>query len=218
MQKFYSAAKLTEAAIEAFDSGKPMNPAGVRGWMTSFTYQETDAPYNGRNVLLGDRIRSVSAPEYIHNVNLALEQGLNVDAATARAMGIQLYVIIKGKRDVTIAAKTASNEAQEASTKEATQVQGFVTTEAESSQKEPEANVSPEDETSPVVSNDEQQSNTEVAQGKETEAVDWDYAKSLKNLDNPKKQLETYAKKFGVELDRRKPFDAMFLHFENQLK
>lgn len=223
LQKFYSCAKLVEAAIEAYDKGKPMNPSGVRGHMTIFTYQPTDAEFHGRNVLLGDRIRSTSAPELIYNVNLALSKGLDVDYRTARSMGLQMYVIIKGKREnvqeIPVEAPKATVEAKEA-TEEPTETLPDVTEEDTGD------TIKPEDQETQVVSASESTEMAELDGGQESilpeaeceveipASPDWDYANSLKGTENAKKKLEEYALTFNVELDRRKSFDAMLVQFQ----
>jgi len=100
MQKFYSLSKLVTAAIAAYDNGTPMNPAGCRGNGSLLTYHETDKQYQGKNVSIGNKIHAVSASALVHGVNKALEQGMDVVAATARCMGYQMYVSVRGKRNV----------------------------------------------------------------------------------------------------------------------
>jgi hypothetical protein len=214
MQKYYGANRFVEAAIKAFDQGKPFNPAGCRGFANLFTYDENIVgEYHGRKSTLGNAIRAMNAQEFIASVNEALEQGRNVDHLTARSVGFQMFVAIKG--DNRVVSEEAKTQVQAEAKQEG---EGVPSTLPQDSTVSVET---AENDSQPVLPAEEHKAEVESmdasapvqSEAQQSDTPDWDYAESLRSSEKPKADLEAYAKQFGVELDRRKSFDSMMVYF-----
>ncbi len=89
LQRFFDLKDFTQAAIIAHTKGKPFNPNGCRGAVTSFAYNENVKDYyDGVEMTFGDSIRTMNASDFIYTLNSLLNRGANIDVQSAHALGV----------------------------------------------------------------------------------------------------------------------------------
>jgi hypothetical protein len=236
MLKFYSLKQLTQHLVEQHQKGSPLNPSGCRGFATIFTYGDTDKQYVGRDALHGNRIIASSAPEFVCAVNNALDAGHDVVAVSAQSNGARLTVSVKllQKTEVKNATKgikaedtqvlvstEESGTAADASTDSAANqmAEGIEGSLLETGSQQP-SEVQVEAEVDAPLKSPESEP-CEVGEANVSE-VDWNYAESIikrkgMKIMKAKKELEAYALKFGINLDRGEKFENMIIEFKGKV-
>ncbi|MCP3921286.1 MAG: hypothetical protein GY714_01745 [Desulfobacterales bacterium] len=200
LNRYYGVKNFTKAVIKSHASGKPFNPAACRGTLEVFYYNdEQKGGYKGKDMSFGTCIRATCMPEYVYTLNLLLDKGANIIAASATSHGIltQCSYTLEETDEFTNEKPQVEDHPIRGTEKEKTSVDE-TTESSESSTDMPEPTTS-----------------------ESRNLPDWDYAESMSegvSKTDAKKALEAYALEFGVDLNRGQKFETMMQNFRVEME
>jgi len=208
-KRFYNIKSVAKAAVEAHKKGKPLNPAGIKAFGLSFNYQDTEAIYKGVAPVIGTRIMTTGAQGLVAGINKVLDEGGEVDGINAfRVRGSFQLPVKRGTKDATEKQESqaesvdtlsveGSNGSDDVTEKSESESTNSSTSEAEKIEVvEATREVASE---VPVADEVETLSKDSKSESSQSGQIDWGHAESL-----TKKELDKYARTFGVDLDGRK--------------
>lgn len=211
-QKFYGAAPFAKAVVEAHKEGNPFNPLGCRGFGTIYTYSEAKGTGISKSALVGNQILATNAMIFVQTINEVLDGGGIVNHSSAKSLGFQISCSVTTGETLDAAKAIKSAPTEEATEDETSNEGGLQATHEDAESKEDASSTSEDNAEVQVTDEVEEPLEDSTTQSDDFGQVDWDYAESL-----VKKELDSYAKTFGVDLDRRKSKASMIETFKSEM-
>ena len=198
LHKFFGIKQYTEAAIKAHADGEPFNPNGCSGNISMLYYEDTSkGDFVGIEMAFGTSIRAYHIPEYIYTINSLLDKGAEINhqsATNLRVIQCSYTLVVTDVEEENVEEENVEDENVEDSI--ATTTEPFIP-------------ASPE---------------LEYVDDSPEEVIEklpnWDFAEAFSkggSKSEAKKNLETYAREFGVELSRKQKFEDMMITFRVQM-